>query len=634
MAETDQFRPKNCKKGNILAPHTLDQRITRFRWENCVPAMIQRFGSDALSRFIWGRLSPAGRAANSTRELKKLSKEDRRDARRPNAGKHSAKAGGWTLDQNKTEPEAPALADAGVEPAKKPASSRSRRNRRTRSIYESDCNGHQDRQPSSFAMDQCKNQRQNLNQFSPSVIHGPGILEPAIVEPATKPKSSKRRRKNRRRSIHESDDDGDQAVQLSQFAMNQCRNKRQKVSQLPPSVMHGPEILEPAIVEPAKKPESSKLPRKKRRRRSINESDRDGDQAVQLSSFAKNQCRNKRQKVNQLPPSVMHGPEILKPAIVCGDIPLDPPSSHNPPNHDPNLCELASSYMWALQNLDPAPWHEAASLDPGLRTQSDQHAETHHLPSLEDILDSLSCQNEGQMAPFDYAEGFFHGDSGRPSNTLPIDTSQEPWGNGFEWEPWIFGDGVVENAAVDDDDSGRPSNTLPIDTSQEPSGDGLEWDSWIVDDEVVENAAVDNGDSGHPSNTSPIDTSQEPSGDGLEEDSWIFDDEVVENAAVDDDDSGRPSNTLPIDTSQEPSGDGLEWEPWIFGDGVVENAAVDDDDSGRPSNTSPIDTSQEPSGDGLEEDSWIFGDGVVENAVVDDWDGLNDWQRWYEDTFG
>ena len=132
MAETDQFRPKNCKKGNILAPHTLDQRITRFRWENCVPAMIQRFGSDALSRFIWGRLSPAGRAANSTRELEKLSKEDRRDARRPNARKHSAKAGGWVLDkddQDKTEPEVPASANAGVEPATKPKSSRSYRNK-------------------------------------------------------------------------------------------------------------------------------------------------------------------------------------------------------------------------------------------------------------------------------------------------------------------------------------------------------------------------------------------------------------------------------------------------------------------------------------------------------------------------
>ena len=464
MAETDQFRPKNCKKGNILAPHTLDQRITRFRWENCVPATIQRFGSDALSRFIWRRLSPAGRAANSTRELKKLSKEDLREARRPNAGKHCAKAGGWTLDQNKTEPVVPAIADAGVEPAEKPASSRSRRDRRTRSIYEFDCNVHQDRQPSSFAMDQCENQRQNLNQSSPSVIHGPGILEPAIVEPATMPKSSKRRRKKRRRSIYESDDDGDQAVQLSSFAMNQCRNKRHKV--------------------------------------------------------------------NQLPPSVIRGPEIPEPAIGCGDIPLDPPISQNPLNHGPNLCEPASSNMWASQNPDPAPWHEFASLDPGLQTQLDQHAETRHLPSLEDILDSL--QNEGQMAPFDYAEGFFHGDSGRPSNTLPIDTSQEPSGNGFEWEPWIVGDEIVENAAVDDDDSGRPLNTLPIDTSHEQSGDGFEWGPWLFGDGVVENAAVDDGDSGRPSNALPIDTSQEPSGDGLEGNSRIFGDGVVDDAAVDD----------------------------------------------------------------------------------------------------
>ena len=103
---------------------------------------------------------------------------------------------------------------------------------------------------------------------------------------------------------------------------------------------------------------------------------------------------------------------------------------------------------------------------------------------------------------------------------------------------------------------------------------------------------------------------------------------------VDDGDSGRPSNALPIDTSQEPSGNELEWEPWNFDDEVVEDTAVDDGGSGRPSNALPIDTSQEPSGDGLEGDSWISGDGVVENAVVDDWDGLNDWQRWYEDTFG
>ena len=94
--------------------------------------MIQRFGSDVLSKFIWDRLSPAGRAANSTQELSELSKEELREAQRPNDGKHSAKAGGLALDkddQDKTEPEVPASAIAGVEPATKPTSSRSHRNK-------------------------------------------------------------------------------------------------------------------------------------------------------------------------------------------------------------------------------------------------------------------------------------------------------------------------------------------------------------------------------------------------------------------------------------------------------------------------------------------------------------------------
>ena len=79
----------------ILTPQALSGRGSRWRLENAVSAFNVRSGTDKLNGTLWHKMSQEARDANSTRELSKLSKEEQREARLGNAGKHDANAGGW-----------------------------------------------------------------------------------------------------------------------------------------------------------------------------------------------------------------------------------------------------------------------------------------------------------------------------------------------------------------------------------------------------------------------------------------------------------------------------------------------------------------------------------------------------------
>ena len=83
--------------------------------ENAVTSRDTRKGSKILRQFLWDRMSPAAQLANSTRELNKLSEEEQEQARKPNAGKHAANAGGWAKSQNQAEEKASAQASAKEE---------------------------------------------------------------------------------------------------------------------------------------------------------------------------------------------------------------------------------------------------------------------------------------------------------------------------------------------------------------------------------------------------------------------------------------------------------------------------------------------------------------------------------------
>ena len=127
-------RPERCGKGGILRIGALSERTTRARLRNCIPSKDERKGTKAIRAYIWSRMSPAARAANSTRELRKLSKEQQKQAKLANKGKHDMNAGGW-LPSKKTrscvqkEVLARRIAQEGVAKKRRPASTRSCKNR-------------------------------------------------------------------------------------------------------------------------------------------------------------------------------------------------------------------------------------------------------------------------------------------------------------------------------------------------------------------------------------------------------------------------------------------------------------------------------------------------------------------------
>lgn len=71
---------------------TIGMRMTRFRLENAVPAWDARPGSEKIKDYIWQRMSPEARLANSTEELESLTKAEQEEAQAPSKGKFPWKA--------------------------------------------------------------------------------------------------------------------------------------------------------------------------------------------------------------------------------------------------------------------------------------------------------------------------------------------------------------------------------------------------------------------------------------------------------------------------------------------------------------------------------------------------------------
>ena len=109
-----EHRPRRPEDRGTYVPNSLNDRMARFRFENACPAWRSRKGVDALRQYVWDRMSPAARLANSTRELSKLSKAEQREARKPNRGKHTVNAAGWARPPN---PKVTESLDQGVGPS-------------------------------------------------------------------------------------------------------------------------------------------------------------------------------------------------------------------------------------------------------------------------------------------------------------------------------------------------------------------------------------------------------------------------------------------------------------------------------------------------------------------------------------
>ena len=168
-------RPKYCKSGGILTPGALSRRMGRFRLENAVTAQDTRKGSKALREFLWNRMSLAARDANSTRELKKLSKEEQAQAKEPNAGKHAANAGGWAKGENQAEEKVSAQTSAEGEGATIPAVRESRKNNRPQRTPKTNTNRNEERQSSFSAPEESRqlrsNKRRKVREPTPSATH-------------------------------------------------------------------------------------------------------------------------------------------------------------------------------------------------------------------------------------------------------------------------------------------------------------------------------------------------------------------------------------------------------------------------------------------------------------------------------
>ena len=146
--------PEKCGKGGIYGPNALSDRASRFRLENCIPARIERRGSKELRDFMLRLMSPAAIAANSTRELSKLSDKQQVQARRLNKGKHDANAGGYGLKNNQRGGSAPRKARKAVAEKRKPASSQSHKDKRRQLLFGLDFHEDTERQPLSLVSEQ------------------------------------------------------------------------------------------------------------------------------------------------------------------------------------------------------------------------------------------------------------------------------------------------------------------------------------------------------------------------------------------------------------------------------------------------------------------------------------------------
>ena len=118
-------RPIEHKGGKTVGGNALNSRARHFRLENRIAIWDKkRRGTKELNGSIEKDMSPAALAANSTRELSKLSKQEQKDV----VGKHPENAAGWALPlRAQNDAQEKLLAPSKVRKRKKPVQRRPRK---------------------------------------------------------------------------------------------------------------------------------------------------------------------------------------------------------------------------------------------------------------------------------------------------------------------------------------------------------------------------------------------------------------------------------------------------------------------------------------------------------------------------
>ncbi|CAD6563736.1 MAG: hypothetical protein ASARMPREDX12_000039 [Alectoria sarmentosa] len=188
------YQPKECRRGTVYGPSTLNNRMCRLRWENPCPPWTKRKGTNALREFVWNRMTTAAQNANSTRELRKLSKEEQKQVRKDSAGKHDANTGGWTRTKkgrNDSEEGFRAPVYIRAEGATKPASLKPRENKRSRPNVNLEYNEDKGHQHLSSASEQGRQtpttKRQKLRESPPSAVYSQDTVPASQIDYRTLP---------------------------------------------------------------------------------------------------------------------------------------------------------------------------------------------------------------------------------------------------------------------------------------------------------------------------------------------------------------------------------------------------------------------------------------------------------------
>ena len=147
---------------------------------NCIISWANREGSKCFVDYLTRRMSPAALAANSTRELSKLTRKEREEAKKPNKGKYDKNAGGYlrsarglgpagAQEQGATKPK-PA-------PNPKPASRRVPKYKKPQPTSELDYSGDTEDQPPSAIFEQGRaHKRHRVREPNPHLSHISGGL--------------------------------------------------------------------------------------------------------------------------------------------------------------------------------------------------------------------------------------------------------------------------------------------------------------------------------------------------------------------------------------------------------------------------------------------------------------------------
>ncbi len=144
---------------------------------NCIISWANREGSKCFVDYLTRRMSPAALAANSTRELRKLTRTEREEAKKPNKGKYDKNAGGYlrsarglgpagAQEQGATKPK------SKPKPKPKPASRRVAKYKKTQPTAELDYSADTEDQPPSAVFEQGHaHKRRRVREPSPPLSH-------------------------------------------------------------------------------------------------------------------------------------------------------------------------------------------------------------------------------------------------------------------------------------------------------------------------------------------------------------------------------------------------------------------------------------------------------------------------------